>query len=57
MPVNFDTSEGPRYCNKCVYEAEDGYDLDAHTWLGHDDDVQEDLLENFKHIIGCNICE
>ena len=49
--------EGPRYCNKCVYEAEDGYDLDAHTWIGHDDDVEEDLLENIKHIIGCNICE
>ena len=57
-PVDLDMSEGPRYCTKCVYEAEDGYNLDAHTWSEHDDDdVEEDSLENNKHIISCNICE
>ena len=56
-PVDLNMSEGPRYCNICDYEAEDGYQLDAHVWSDHDDDVEEDLPENNQHIIGCNICE
>ena len=57
-PVDLDMSKGPRYCTKCVYESEDGYNLDTHTWSEHDDDdVEEDSLENTKHFIGCNICE
>ena len=30
-------SQGVRYCTVCNYEAEDMYDLDAHTWSEHDD--------------------
>ena len=57
-PVDMDMSEGPRYCQTCDYEAEDGYQLDAHTWSEHDDDnVEDDSLVNDAHIIGCNICE
>ena len=36
-----DMSEGPRYCVKCDYQAEDGYDLDAHTWSEHEEDASE----------------
>ena len=32
-----DLSFGPRYCNKCGYEAEDGYQLDGHLWSEHED--------------------
>ena len=33
-----DLSVGPRFCSKCDYCAEDGYDLDGHFWSEHDDD-------------------
>ena len=36
-------STDPRTCDKCEYEAESFYDLDAHTW---DDSVECDLCEN-----------
>ena len=36
-----DMSEGPRYCDKCDYQAEDGYDLDAHSWSEHEEDASE----------------
>ena len=32
-----DLSFGPRYCSKCDFEAEDGYQLDGHFWSEHDD--------------------
>ena len=35
---DLDLSVGPRYCNKCEYKAEDGYDLDGHYWSEHDKD-------------------
>ena len=53
-------SEGPRYCNKCDYQAKDGYDLDAHTWSEHTDDdeeIKECSLESNHHSFGCNIYE
>ena len=53
-------SEGPRYCNKCDYQAKDGYDLDAHTWSEHTDDdeeIEECSLESNHPSFGCNICE
>ena len=33
-----DLSVGPRFCSKCDYRAEDGYDLDGNFWSEHDDD-------------------
>ena len=39
-----DLSFGPRYCNKCGYEAEDGYQLDGHLWSEHEDVDDEKLL-------------
>ena len=47
--VDLDSSQGVRYCIKCNYEAEDMYDLDAHTWSEHD--LEDD--NNFK----CNFCD
>jgi hypothetical protein len=41
---NLDMSEGPRYCKKCDYQAEDGYDPNAHT-DEHDDDDDEEIEE------------
>ena len=35
-------SQGVRYCTVCNYEAEDMYDLDAHTWSEHDDSDESD---------------
>ena len=32
-----DMSFGPRYCKKCGFEAEDGYQLDGHLWSEHED--------------------
>ena len=43
-----DTSTDPRNCNKCDYEAEDKYDLDAHTYHDHEEEMES---------IGCNSCE
>ena len=39
-----DLSFGPRYCNKCGYEVEDGYQLDGHLWSEHKDVDDEKLL-------------
>ena len=38
-------SMDPRNCDKCGYEAESLYVLDAHTWEVHDDSIE------------CNLCE
>ena len=35
--AELDMSFGPRYCVKCGYEAEDGYQLDGHLWSEHED--------------------
>ena len=35
--TELDMSFGPRYCIKCGYEAEDGYQLDGHIWSEHED--------------------
>ena len=35
-----DLSFGPRFCNICDHEAEDGYQLDVHHWTEHEDDDQ-----------------
>ena len=32
-----DTSTDPRNCKRYDYEAEDKYDLDAHTWTEHEE--------------------
>ena len=51
-------STDPRSCEKCGYEAEDMYDLDAHTWSEHDDDESNDeLSEREINSIKCNFCE
>ena len=42
-----DMSAGPRYCRKCEYQAEDGYDLDGHFWSEHDDDENDSKSCNF----------
>ena len=36
-----------RYCRKCEYQAEDGYDLDGHFWSEHNED------ESFS----CKFCD
>ena len=36
-----DLTVGPRFCSKCEYKAEDGYDLDGHFWSEHDDESLE----------------
>ena len=36
MDISCD-SQGARYCVLCDYEAEDMYDLEAHTWSEHDE--------------------
>ena len=43
-----DLSVGPRFCSKCDYCAEDGYDLDGHFWSEHDDD--ESIFFNAKFV-------
>ena len=55
-----DMSEGPRYCVKCDYQAEDGYDLDAHTWSEHEEDASEidGLTTKSKgKFLECNFCD
>ena len=44
-----DTSTDPRNCKRCDYEAEDKYDLDAHTWTEHEETEDEHLV--------CNSCD
>ena len=44
-------SQGVRYCTICNYEAEDMYDLDAHTWSEHDDGDESD------HHKFCKFCD
>ena len=43
-----DLDVGPRYCCKCDYKAEDGYDLDSHFWSEHDDESLS---------LSCNLCD
>ena len=45
-PKDLDMSQGIRYCSKCDYEAEDGYDMDGHKWGEHDDEDLESLSVN-----------
>ena len=46
-----DMSDGPRFCKRCNYEAEDGhgYVLDTHFWSEHDKEENES--------ISCKICD
>ena len=39
-------STDPRNCEKCGYEAESMYDLDAHTWDVHDESITCNFCEN-----------
>ena len=39
-------STDPRNCEKCGYEAEKMYVLDAHTWEMHDDSIKCNLCDN-----------
>ena len=48
---DLDLSFGPRFCNMCDHEAEDGYQLDAHHWTEHEDDDQS------TYIFHCVQCE
>ena len=41
-------SNGVRFCSKCDYQAEDGYDMVGHKWGEHDDEDLESLR--------CNSC-
>ena len=47
---DLDLSFGPRYCNICGFETEDGYQLDGHLWSEHED---EDDLKLFV----CQYCD
>ena len=38
---------GPRYCDKCEYEAADGYELDGHIWSEHDEEATESFACQF----------
>ena len=40
-------SAGPRFCRKCDYQAEDGYDLDGHFWSEHDEEESAPLTCKF----------
>ena len=44
-------SQGVKYCAVCHCEAEDMYDLDAHTWFEHDDAGESD------HHKFCKFCD
>ena len=44
---DLELSLGPRFCRKCDYQAEDGYDLDAHFWGEHDDAENETIYCKF----------
>ena len=51
--AELDMSFGPRYCKKCGFEAEDGYQLDGHVWSEHEDTESNSLQcqhcdENFS---------
>ena len=62
-------STDPRNCEKCDYEAEDMYDLDAHTWDIHDESNvsqtfgnNSDLRDHKKESLNdnqyrCNLCD
>ena len=49
LDEELDLSVGPRYCNKCEHEAEDGYQLDAHIWTEHDEENVE--------VFTCKYCD
>ena len=34
-----DMDYGPRYCDKCEFEAADGYELEGHIWSEHDEEA------------------
>ena len=46
---DLDYSAGPIDCKRCDYQAEDGYDLDAHRWSEHEEDEDGQII--------CKICE
>ena len=48
-PEELDLSHGERYCSKCEYQAENGYDMEGHKWGEHD----EEDLESLR----CNTCD
>ena len=51
-------STDPRNCEKCGYEAEDMYDLDAHTWSEHDEDTSDvEISEQVNNHFKCNFCD
>ena len=39
-------STDPKNCEKCGFEAESIYDLDAHTWDVNDNSIEDDFCEN-----------
>ena len=51
QPEDLNMTEGPRYCYSCEYQAEDGYDLYAHTWSEHEE------KQTSPNEITCNLCE
>lgn len=48
-PEDLDMSNGVRFCSKCDYQAEDGYDMDGHKWGEHEDEDLESLR--------CKLCD
>ena len=46
---DLDLSFGPRFCDKCDHEAEDGYQLDAHHWSEHDEENKGLYLFHCQH--------
>ena len=38
---DLDMSTGPRYCEKCDFEAPNGYEMDGHMWSEHDEEEED----------------
>ena len=64
------SSQGVRYCVICDYEAEDMYDLEAHTWSEHEEvSIVDHTRRTFKviekveepsvhqNVLSCEFCE
>ena len=43
----FDLDYGPRYCDKCEFEAADGYELEGHIWSEHDEEAAKSFACQF----------
>ena len=59
-----DMSFGPRYCEQCNYEADDGYHLDMHTYAEHEQDIDSIEIdeESFQSVdennsLKCQFCD